>query len=253
MSAQSAAIGHLRAGFSVIPLRPRDKRPLIPWADFQRRRATETEARAWWGADPEAGIAFVCGRVSSLVVLDEDPRNGGDQSLAAFPFPAGPTVRTGSSGRHFYFAHSGEPIPKIPSLLPGVDVQGEGSYVVAPPSIHPNGTAYAWDAGRELGALPLPAMPFWLRRLIRDHQRGQAPDRRHGPGLGGPVAVAAILGQLRGVRRAAGGWTACCPAHEDESPSLSIGVGTAGRVLLHCFGGCTYHEIRGALDPAVTE
>jgi hypothetical protein len=246
------ATKYLGAGLSVIPLRHRDKRPLIPWGEFQQRRATETEIQAWWGADPDAGIAFVCGRVSSLVVLDEDPRNGGHTSLAAFSFPAGPTVRTGAGGHHFYFAHSGESIPKIPSLLPGVDVQGDGAYVVAPPSVHPNGTAYTWESRHELGTVALPAIPFWLRRLVRERQRSHSSDRRRGGGAGEPIEVAAILGRLHGVRRTAGGWTACCPAHEDGSPSLSIGLGDRGRVLLHCFAGCSYHEIRAALDPMAT-
>lgn len=205
MSAPLAALEYLRAGFSVIPLRPRDKRPLIPWAEFQRRRATEAEVQAWWSADPDAGIALVCGRVSSLVVLEEDPRNGGDKSLAGRSFPPGPTVRTGSGGRHFYFAHSGEPVPKIPSILPGLEVQGEASYVVAAVSIHPNGTAYAWEPGHELGTLPLPTMPFWLRRLVRDRQRGAALDRSRGAGPRETVEVATVLPQLRGSRRSCSG------------------------------------------------
>lgn len=245
------ATDYLRAGFSVVPLRPRDKRPLVAWADFQRRRATEAEAGSWWNETPDAGLALVCGRVSSLVVVDEDPRHGGDQSLAAFAFPAGPTVQTGGGGRHFYFAHSGEAIPRIPSIMPGVDVQGERSLVVAAGSVHPNGTAYTWAPGRELGTLPLPTMPFWLRRLVRDHQRRQAPPRGHGAGLGAAGEVAALLGQLHHVRRSAGGWTACCPSHQDNSPSLSIGLGADGRLLLHCFAGCPYHEVRAALDRLV--
>ena len=245
MSALSA-LGLLRAGCSVIPLRPRDKRPLLPWTEFQRRRATEAEVTALWAATPDAGAAIVCGRISSLVVLDEDPRNGGNVSLAGFPSSHGPTVRTGSGGRHFYFAHPGDTVPKIPGLLPGVDLQGEGAYVVAPPSIHPNGRPYAWESGRELGAVPLPALPSWLRRLIRERQH--LPSHPPGPhSLGAPLEVAAILGRLHGVRRLRVGWIACCPAHEDTTPSLSIGLGHEGRVLLHCFAGCSYAAILDAL------
>ena len=40
-----------------------------------------------------------------------------------------------------------------------------------------------------------------------------------------------------------GNWEACCPAHEDNDPSLSIGEGTDGRVLVHCFVGCKFDEI----------
>lgn len=42
-------------------------------------------------------------------------------------------------------------------------------------------------------------------------------------------------------------WMACCPAHEDKSPSLSVKEADDGRVLLHCWAGCTVHEVVGAL------
>jgi hypothetical protein len=234
---------------SVIPLRPRTKRPLVPWAEFQQRRASETEVQRWWIDNPDAGTAIVGGRVSSIAVVDDDPRNGGDTSLAPFAFPTGPRARTGAGGHHRYFALAGEPVPKITGLLPGVDIQGEGAYVVAPPSIHPNGTAYAWEPGFALGTVPLPSMPGWLRRLLRDYQQAHRLDRRPSGG-GGDAAgpeVTTILGRLHGVRRCAGGWIACCPAHDDQSPSLSIGIGESGRVLLHCFAGCPYPAIRAAL------
>jgi hypothetical protein len=202
----------------------------------------------WGNAWPDAGIGIVCGRVSSLAVLDEDPRHGGDASLAQYPLPRGPIVLSGGGGRHFYFALNGEVVPKVASLLPGVDLLGEGALATAPPSVHPNGTAYKWEPGRELGTLPLPAMPFWLRRLLRDHRQQRVSAGAYGPSPGVPIEIAAVLGQLRGVRHAPGGWTACCPAHADAAPSLSIGLGERGRVLLHCFAGCSYPAIRAALD-----
>lgn len=46
-----------------------------------------------------------------------------------------------------------------------------------------------------------------------------------------------LLSRLRKVRRVGQDkWMACCPAHDDGTPSLSVGVGDDGRVLLHCFG-----------------
>jgi hypothetical protein len=52
--------------------------------------------------------------------------------------------------------------------------------------------------------------------------------------------IAAVLSQLKGVRRTRRGWLARCPAHDDRTASLSVGVGREGRVLLHCFGGCSF-------------
>ena len=56
-------------------------------------------------------------------------------------------------------------------LLPGVDLRGDGGYVVAPPSIHENGSRYRWEIG--LDDVPLAPMPEWLVRLLDD--RGAEP------------------------------------------------------------------------------
>jgi hypothetical protein len=61
------------------------------------------------------------------------------------------------------------------------------------------------------------------------------------------MTLEAILARLRGVRSNASGWIARCPAHEDRSPSLSVAEGEGGRVLLHCFAGCSPDSIVAAL------
>jgi len=56
-----------------------------------------------------------------------------------------------------------------------------------------------------------------------------------------------LIGRLDKVKGRKGSWTACCPAHPDKSPSLAIRMVDDGRILLHCFGGCSVHEVLGAL------
>jgi hypothetical protein len=56
-----------------------------------------------------------------------------------------------------------------------------------------------------------------------------------------------ILAELSGVKRTGGGWTAKCPAHDDQHASLSIATGRDGRTLLHCHAGCTAEQIVAAL------
>lgn len=58
-----------------------------------------------------------------------------------------------------------------------------------------------------------------------------------------------LLPRLDKVRRGAreGTWTARCPAHEDRGPSLAVRELDDGRLLLHCFAGCSTHEVVGAL------
>src|SRR6266536_3156433 len=59
--------------------------------------------------------------------------------------------------------------------------------------------------------------------------------------------VETILARLKGVRKSLHGWVACCQAHSDREPSLSIGLGDEGQVLLTCFAGCSLDSIVEAI------
>ena len=62
------------------------------------------------------------------------------------------------------------------------------------------------------------------------------------------MAVDRILAGLRGVKSTGRDrWIACCPAHEDRMPSMTIRVVPDGRILMHCFAGCGTDDILGAL------
>ena len=65
----------------------------------------------------------------------------------------------------------------------------------------------------------------------------------------------ALLSRLTKVKRiGAGRWKACCPAHQDKTPSLSIRETDAGVVLLHCFGeGCAAADIVAAVGMEVSD
>jgi DNA primase len=52
-----------------------------------------------------------------------------------------------------------------------------------------------------------------------------------------------LLSRLKKVKKNATGWVACCPAHNDKSPSLAVRELDDGRVLVHCFGGCSVEEV----------
>lgn len=57
-----------------------------------------------------------------------------------------------------------------------------------------------------------------------------------------------ILSRLNKVRGRNGNWVACCPAHEDRSPSMTIRETPDGKILMHCFSGCSIGEIAEALS-----
>lgn len=60
--------------------------------------------------------------------------------------------------------------------------------------------------------------------------------------------ISDILPSLEKVKRSGkGNWLACCPAHDDKSPSMTIHEAPDGRILVHCWAGCSFEEIVGAV------
>ncbi len=160
LNALQAALAYAGRGFSVIPVQP-DKKPFIPWIDYQKRRATPEEITAWWGKWPTAMIGIVTGEISGIFVIDCDTPEGYEAIQKLLPdallFPIAQTPR---GGWHLWFIYpAGSKITIGTCILPGVDFRGEGGFVVAPPSINGNGKGYTWQQGLVLGEVepaPLP-------------------------------------------------------------------------------------------------
>ena len=164
---------YMGRGWSIIPIKPGDKRPLVRWEQFQHRPPGAAEVCDWFRAWPDAGIGIVTGTVSGLVVLDVDVRHGGDVALQQLKREHGrlPTTvecRTGGGGRHLYFAHPGGLVRNKVGLAPGIDIRADGGYVVAPPSLHASGLRYVWADGRAPDNIGIAPLPDWLRRYAID-------------------------------------------------------------------------------------
>ena len=125
-----------------------------------------------WFAAQNTNIGIITGEASGIVVLDRDGAKG-QASLAGRELPKGPVVVTGK-GRHFYFRHPGFKVKNRTNMLPGVDIRGDGGYVVAPPSVHESGIEYTWMEGTK--KLPLPDCPDWLLDLFRGNQSNSKGD-----------------------------------------------------------------------------
>ena len=167
---EAAALDYLRRGWSVVPVRPRTKRPMVSWTACQTRRPDARQIARWFERWPQANLAIVTGALSGLVVLDVDPAHGGQTSLLAIEREQGPgeptlEALTGGGGRHLYFRHPGVPTPNRTGLRPGLDLRGDGGVVVVPPSIHPNGRAYRWREGHDPASLAPAPLPRWLRLM----------------------------------------------------------------------------------------
>lgn len=142
-------------------------------ASLNEERATE-----WWTAWPNANIGIVTGEISNLLVVDIDPRHGGDQSWELLEAQHGKVstvaVITGSGGRHYYFCHPGRKIGNTSNRLgPGIDTRGDGGYIVAPGSIHKTGKRYEWAPGASPNETLIAPAPEWLLDLI---ERPKKPD-----------------------------------------------------------------------------
>ena len=176
----TAALAYAGRGWSVIPVEPRGKRPLVAWLEFQQRRAEAGEIHAWFRRWPDANVGIVTGHVSGLVVIDVDAQHGGFERLAALERESGPlpdtvSAVTGGGGRHLYFDHPREDLRNRVGVRPGIDLRAEGGCVVAPPSVHPSGRAYAWEPGRASGEARLAGLPPWFLDLLRHASQGGHP------------------------------------------------------------------------------
>lgn len=131
------------------------------------RLATTDEAtiRKWWQRFPKSnvGIATGCG----VLVLDVDSHKGGDASLSALEaehgaLPVTLTARTGGGGRHILFkTPAGVRVSNIQASLKlgrGLDVRGDGGFIVASGSVHASGNRYEWVAE----AAAIAEAPEWL-------------------------------------------------------------------------------------------
>jgi hypothetical protein len=189
VSVRNFAYAYRDGGWSVVGLWAKD-RPAVPWKELQRRPPTDIELDTWY--PPEGGgcpgVAIITGKLSGLTVLDFD---GPTAALTVDELAPGAAIaRTPSGGAHAFYRWSGERnAVRVQRFSDGggIDVRGDGGYVVAAPSSFASG-GYAWV---RLPRGPLPSLPLWaLHALAHDEDQptnGRARVRRRGGGaiLGG--------------------------------------------------------------------
>jgi len=180
-----SALDYANRGWAVLPIhsieargctcgeqscgRPGKHPRIKPGPRFKDATTEGGVIQSWFRTWPHANVGILTGVRSAVVVLDVDPRNGGEASLAKLvathgELPATVMSRTGGGGRHYFFSHPGG---YVASRSPGagLDLQADGGhFVVAPPSIHVSGTPYVWAAGLDPASSPLAPLPPWLMK-----------------------------------------------------------------------------------------
>jgi hypothetical protein len=187
-----AALDYARRGWPVFPLfepivdgcscgapgcssagkHPRTRRGL--------KDATTDQAtiQKWWNDWPSAGIGIPTGKPAGFIVLDIDPEHGGEASLLDLvrkhgSLPDTVQVLTGGGGEHYFFKRPSGGARNRTGVFDGIDVRGDGGYVVAPPSLHATGNRHEWEVSSHPGDIPFAELPDWLGDVIG----GSAPSR----------------------------------------------------------------------------
>lgn len=184
------------------------KCPACRWAE--KSTTDEETIRKWWGHDwrtklsdgystyytPNIGID--CGK-SDLLTLDVDTykKNCGDISqLLSAADRETVTAISGSGGEHLIYNRQGLPYGNsCKGLPPGIDIRGDGGYIVAVPSLHKTGRNYAWEYGfgpHEIDPLPIPHV---LRDILERSTRHRINHEV------GPADIAAVKKSAENVER----------------------------------------------------
>ena len=172
-----AALEYAAQGLAVFPLQPRSKEPATPHGC--KDATTDTaQIEQWFRGHDNYNLAIATGEKSGgLTVIDldieEDKGINGYESITEWQRSHGTLTDTagtitGRGGYHWLYRTT-KHVTNRAGLLPGVDIRGEGGYIVAPPSIHPNGRQYEWEQDiSDYGIAPLDSN---ILELIQDNRR----------------------------------------------------------------------------------
>lgn len=216
-----AALAYARRGWRVFPLhgiangvctcgRPdcgsAGKHPLVRRGLYEATTDTRV-IKEWWRGWRSANIGVATGAESGIVVIDIDLPAAYD-SLDTVIEQAPPltlTGLTGGGGVHLVYGskdielgNSAGRLPGVDDDLPGIDLRGNGGYVVVPPSVHRSGARYAWlDANRAIA----PA-PHWLKQAERTYVALDDVPGATFEGDGTPYGLAVLRDELGRLRAA---------------------------------------------------
>jgi hypothetical protein len=166
------------------------------WLVLKDATASDTGLIAgWWNSWPDANVAIVTGSASGIVVLDID--TGGEDGYETLreieaahgALPTTASVKTPTGGAHLYFRHPGTDIRNsVRRLGPGLDVRGDGGYVIAPPS-----KGYVVDE-----EAPVAELPTWiLETAARNKTKTADPIGERIPDGQRNATLASLAGSMR--------------------------------------------------------
>ena len=216
------------------------------------------QLRAWGKLCPSGNIGIACGEACGIVVVDVDPRNGGDVSIRALaakghPFPKAPRARTGNGGHHLLYRHQPGITNSKNKLGKGIDVKSDGGYIVAAPSwIKPSdsgpGGPYTWEVSPLDVAVP--RMPLWMVAMLNPPPRPRPAFVPDADGGGIEALARAVASSTKGNRNNLLHWAACRAA--EMAARHQVCAQSAGRRLVAAAAAAGYSgtEVVKTIDSA---
>jgi hypothetical protein len=184
------ALDYAARGWHVFPLKEADKKPAT--AHGLKDATTDEETiRAWWQRNPRYNIGIATGAVSGFVVVDTDNPEAEEYVQLQGDTPT--LMQATAKGRHRLYKHPGTDTRNATALhgVAGLDVRGDGGYIVAAPSVHPSGVVYAWENDNDLAPLP-----EWVTRKPEREQTSARNDTSSGEDHYAEQALAGELVKL---------------------------------------------------------
>lgn len=161
-------------GYHVIPIAAGTKRPTLK--QWQQHATRNPDTITEWFTDTRNGIGIATGHPHPaggyLFVVDVDTHGAdGHETLRHLetvhgPLPDTVTTITPTGGTHYYFTAPTPITNNAGQLGAGIDIRGTGGQVLAPPTVHPNGQPYQWEADRSPDDITPAAAPQWLLHLL---------------------------------------------------------------------------------------
>jgi hypothetical protein len=233
--------GHLRCRCADPECRSQGKHPMTPHG-VKDASTDPAVINAWFAQWPQANLGMALGGPARRCVIDTDPRNGGDVTFETLiehhgALPDTALQMTGGGGTHHLFiAPEGARLPG--KLGKGVDLKGEGGYIVVAPSLHVAGVAYTWEASSDpLEGQAIAPLPAWVAEA--------------GPAATTPIVAPAAVGfmppqQVLEVRSAL-----AFVDPDDRNDWLAMGMALKSTAAPNAFGLWTeWSMLSPKFDPA---
>lgn len=189
MNNANIACEYVDNGWSVLPVKPEDKRPYMTnWLQYTRTKANKPTVTNWFNNLAGAGIGVVTGKISNMVVLDIESDCPYPIEDILRKYPTQMYSRTGSGGYHLFYQYptNVSRVANRVGIFERADLRADGGFIVLPPTVHPSGGRYEWIKKGALGAFPLALLDLrsqpkvqndgWITEALRGVTEGGRND-----------------------------------------------------------------------------